>query len=139
MKNAEMQLFPEQEGDESSSIIKTLHAGSQKLEMNIQSQTAHLQKSNLVITTTNLCHLFRTNPLTPEQINNLTTFRAIGQQDFETTVEYNILRISSTKPPKLQKKLLTFTKRKSRSKKVSDIEKERKLQVECWKKDLNLL
>ena len=38
------------------------------------------------------------------------------------------------KPPKYQKRLLTFTERKSKRKMVSDIERERKLQVECWKK-----
>jgi len=30
--------------------------------------------------------------------------------------------------------LLKFTERKSRQKKVSEIERERKLQIECWKK-----
>ena len=40
----------------------------------------------------------------------------------------------SVKPPNRQKHLLTFTDRKSRQKKVSDIERERKLQIECWKK-----
>ena len=138
MKNAEAQLFPEQKGD-SCSIITTLHAKdseSQKFEMNVQSQMNHLRKSKLVRTTTDLCHLFRMKPLTPEQINNLTTFRTTGQQDFEIRIEYDILRISSAKPPKRQKRLLTFTERKSRRKKVSKIERERKLQVECWKKRL---
>ena len=138
MKNAEAQLFPEQEG-EGYSIITTLHAKdreSLKFAMNVQSQINHLRKSNLVRTTTDLCHLFRMKPLTPEQIHNLTTFRTTGQQDFEIRIEYDILRISSAKPPKRQKRLLTFTERKSRRKKVSDIEREKKLQVECWKKRL---
>ena len=137
IKNAETQLFPEK--GESCSIITTIHAKdreSQKLEMNVQSQITQLKKSKLIRTTTDLCHLFRLKPLTPEQINNLTTFRTIGQQDYETRVEYDILRISSAKPPKRQKRLLTFTERKSRRKKVSEIERERKLQVECWKKRL---
>lgn len=62
------------------------------------------------------------------------TFRDVGKREFETRVEYNILRNPSVKPPKRKKRLLTFTERKSRRKKVSDIERERKLQVECWKK-----
>ena len=40
----------------------------------------------------------------------------------------------SMKPPNRRKRLLTFTDRKSKQKKVSDIERERKLQIECWKK-----
>ena len=40
----------------------------------------------------------------------------------------------SVKPPKNRKRLLTFTDKISRRKKVSAVEKERKLQIECWKK-----
>ena len=49
-------------------------------------------------------------------------------------MNYFILRTPRVKVPKRQKRLLTFTERKTRRKKVSDIEKERKLQIECWKK-----
>ena len=54
------------------------------------------------------------------------TFRDTGQKDFEHRIQYDILRNPSVKPPKRQKRLLTFTERKSRRKKVSDIEKERR-------------
>ena len=43
------------------------------------------------------------------------------------------MRNPSVKPTNHRKRLLTFTDRKSRQKKVSDIERERKLQIECWK------
>ena len=49
-------------------------------------------------------------------------------------LNYFSLRTPSVKLPKRLKRLLTFTERKSRRRKVSDIEKERKLQIECWKK-----
>lgn len=45
-----------------------------------------------------------------------------------------LLRNPSVTVPKRLKRLLTFTERKSRRRKVSDIEKEMKLQIECWKK-----
>ena len=61
-------------------------------------------------------------------------FREIGQSEFERRVEYYILRNPSVKPPKRRKRWLTFTERKSRQKKVSEIERERKIQIECWKK-----
>ena len=51
-------------------------------------------------------------------------FRQIGQAEFERRVEYFILRTPSVKSPKRQKRLLTFTERRSRRKKVSDIERE---------------
>lgn len=40
----------------------------------------------------------------------------------------------SVKPPKHRKKLLTFTKKWARRKKGSEIERERKIQLEVWKK-----
>ena len=45
-----------------------------------------------------------------------------------------MIQKTSVKPPKHRKRLLTFTEKLSRRKKVSAIEKERKLQIECWKK-----
>ena len=43
------------------------------------------------------------------------------------------------KAPNRRKRLLTFTERRSNKRKVSDIEKERKLQIECWKKRIAFL
>ena len=41
-------------------------------------------------------------------------FRQIGQMEFERRVEYYTLRNPSVRPPKRQKHLLTFTKKKSK-------------------------
>ena len=70
----------------------------------------------------------------PEQSHDLMNFRYISQTEFERRVQYFVLRTSSVKTPKHLKRLLTFTERQSKRKKVSHIEKERKLQIECWKK-----
>ena len=109
--------------------------------MNVKCQVERLKNSNIVKTNTatqaldnTLCHLFKQNKPTPEQVNDLMTFRELGTRDFEARVEYDIIRNPSVNPPKRQKRLLTFTERKSRRKKVSDVERERKLQIECWKK-----
>lgn len=67
-------------------------------------------------------------------MHDLTNFRAVGQTEFRSRIEYYILRKPSTNPPKRGKCLLTFTERKSHKKKVTDIERERRLQIECWKK-----
>ena len=61
-------------------------------------------------------------------------FRHIGLTEFERRVQNFVLCPTSVKTPKGLKRLFMFTERKSRRKKVSDIEKERKLQIECWKK-----
>ena len=65
-----------------------------------------------------LLHLFKDKRPTPE---HLLTFRSVGKREFETRVEYDILQNASVKPPKHQNRLLTFTERKSKRKKVSDI------------------
>jgi len=81
-----------------------------------------------------LSHLFKQKQPTPEQVEDLMNFREIGKREFECRVEYYTLRNPSVRPPKHRKSLLTFTVRRSRRKKVSEIERERKLQIECWKK-----
>ena len=62
------------------------------------------------------------------------TFRSMGQKEFERFVEYNILQAPSVHVPKHRKRLRTFSERKPLAKRVSDVEKERKLQIQCWKK-----
>ena len=71
-----------------------------KLEMNVKCQIKHLQaSSNLERTTSELLHLFKDKRPTPEQVNDLLTFRSVGKREFETRVEYDILRNASVKPP----------------------------------------
>ena len=104
--------------------------------MNVRSQVQKLELSSITASNTDssLRHLFNKKDLSPDQSHDLMNFRHIGQTEYERRVQYFILRTPSIKTPKRLKHLLTFTERKSRRKKVSDIEKERKLQIECWKK-----
>ena len=91
--------------------------GNSNINLNDQSNSLH--------------HLFNQKLPTPEKVQDLLNFREIGQREFGSRVEYYILRNLSVKPPNHRKCLLTFT---DRQKKVSDIEREQKLQIECWKK-----
>ena len=106
---------------------------SHKLEMNVRSQVQKLELSSITASNTDssLRHLFNKKDLSPDQSHDLMNFRHIGQTEYECRVQYFILHTPSIKTPKHLKRLLTFTERKSRCKKVSDIEKERKLQIEC--------
>jgi len=61
-------------------------------------------------------------------------FRAIGESEYNNRVEYYMLKNPSVKPPQHRKRLLTFTEKQTRRKKGSEIERERKLQLEVWKK-----
>ena len=140
MKNIEKQAFSDDKSAKaiSSTSILSIHGtgSSHKLEMNISNQIRKLQQSsfNSINGSSELRHLFNRKDISPEQSHDLMNFRDIGQAEFERRVQYYVLRTPSVKTPKRQKRLLTFTERKSKRKKVSHIEKERKLQIECWKK-----
>ena len=140
MKNVEPQLFPEH--NTKKQTIKSIHTkdkATMKFAMNVQRQIQKLSTDSTIrvsddSTSNTLCHLFKKKSTSTEQDHDLTNFRKIGQAEFERTIEYYILRKPSVQPPKHRKNLLTFTERKSRRKRVSDVERERKLQIECWKK-----
>ena len=104
--------------------------------MNVRSQVQKLELSSITASNTDssLQHLFNKKDLSPDQIHDVMNFRHIGQTEFERRLQYFILCTPSVKTPKRLKRLLTFTERKSRRKKVSDIEKKWKLQIECRKK-----
>ena len=91
--------------------------------------------SQLNNTSDNIIHLFTTKRFAPEQEHDLVNFRDIGQEEFENRVNYYTLKNPSVQAPRTRKHLLTFSERKTTSKKVSDVEKERRLQLECWKKE----
>lgn len=129
MKNIESQLFSDQNLAKTQGLttIQACDSESKKLEMNVRAQVEKLNSSSILIVDSNLtslCHLFNRMQPTPEQVHDLLNFRDIRQTEFEIRVEYYTLRNPSVKPPKHHKRLLTFTERRSRRKKVSDIERE---------------
>ena len=134
MKNIEEQVFSDKKSTSSIKPIISIHGTgvSTKLGMTVRSQIEKLKTSSIsasntestTCTCSSLCHLFNKKDLTPDQVHDLMNFRQIGQAEFERRVEYFILHTPSVKSPKRQKRLLTFTERRSRRKKVSDIERE---------------
>ena len=139
MKHFEIQLFPERKQlvRDSNAILSITATTSEckKLEMNVQSQVTKLkQDSSLNNRENTLSHLFNCKKPTPEQVEDLMNFREIGQKEFECRVQYAILGNPSATLRKRKKRLLTFTERRAKRKKVSEVEKERRLQIECWKK-----
>ena len=105
--------------------------------MNVQSQVTKLKQDSTLVYDNHdntFNHLFNHKKPTPEQIQDLMNFREIGQKEFERRVQYAILGSPSVTPAKRRKRLLIFTERRVRRKKVSEVEKERRLQIDCWKK-----
>ena len=130
MKNFEAQLFPERSSKKKSHSIHSIYTNdtsAKKLQANINKQIEKLNCSRVLFADqrdNSLYHLFNNKKATPEQTHDLMNFRQIGQTEFERRVEYYTLRNPSVRPPKRQKRLLTFTEKKSRPKRVSLIEKE---------------
>ena len=139
MKDIEKQLYPEQSTNSLNDIL-TVHSknsSDKKFEINVRAMETKLNTSSLKLNDMDADHLhqlFGPRKISPEQEHDLLNFRNIGQGEFELSVQYFVLRNPSVKPPKRKKRLLTFTERKSNKRKVSDVERERKLQIECWKK-----
>ena len=136
IKNFEEQVYTEREdiNTNNTTSLLTKHEAEKKQQMNVECQEQKLASSQLNNTSDNILHLFSTKKLTPEQEHDLVNFRDIGQEEFENRVNYYTLKNPSVQAPRRRKHLLTFSERKTTSKKVSDVEKERRLQLECWKK-----
>ena len=139
INNIEKQLFPKQKGDSIKAITSVYATSpdteSRKLESNIRKQVNKLQSSSLATSSSSaLCCLFSRKQLTPQQEHDLLNFRTVGGSEYKNCVEYYLLKNPSIKPTKHRKKLLTFTERRARRKKWSEIERERKIQLEVWKK-----
>lgn len=135
MKNIEKQVLPAGKVNDKQPALCTVYTHDvrcKKHEANILSQLNKLEKSTLT-DGNELQHLFKTEKPSPEQIHDLMHFRDIGESDYKEWVEYYILR-TPAQPPRHKKSLLTFTEKCSRRKKGSQIERERKLQIELWKK-----
>lgn len=84
-----------------------------------------------------LGHLFTGKSAPPAVAADLLTFCSLGQKEFETCVQYNVLGKPSTAATLRKKRLFTFSEPKVR--KILDVEKEYKLQMECLKKRWSML
>ena len=137
--NLEQQIFADRKSPtvEKITSLHTADPECMKHTSNVQAQVQKLKTDSVSFPkfhASNLQHLFNSKAITPQQSHDLLNFREIGQIEYQRNVDYYILRTPSVKPPKHRKSLLTFTERRVRQKKGSQIEKERKLQLECWKK-----
>ena len=144
IKNLETQLF----ADSKAKTVSTQTSGLltndpevKKHEVNVKAQIDKIHRDSKVFPTfqaqgssTELRHLFKSQEIRPEQAHDICNFRGIGLNTLQQYINHYILRTPSVKPPRHKKSLLTFTERSTRQKKGSSAEKERKIQLEVWKK-----
>ncbi|XP_030853471.1 uncharacterized protein LOC100890520 isoform X1 [Strongylocentrotus purpuratus] len=85
----------------------------------------------------NLIHVFSGTIANPQQEKSLCNFRDIGQESYEAYYKVQILHETSvSKPVRRKINLKTFAKDKVRQRRVSDLEKEKKLITLCYKRTI---
>ena len=120
---------------------KTLPASTSRdriADRNIQAMIDLMEEYDMLPSSSDDCGLqnrLTNTPASPEQTHDL-TFRKIGQAEFEAHVNYRILHTPSTNAPRRRKHLQTLGSRKATKKKLKQIERDRKIQQTCLKKQL---
>ena len=127
-------MFPEtpQEGKGKSLIC------NDKRESNIKAIVSAIEKYKMLeVTQTNrgLINPFTSAKATDQQALDLLNFRTLGLQEFNSRINYYILREPSSKAPMRRKRLQTFTIKKV-SKRASQLDKDRKLVLSCMRKKM---
>lgn len=110
-------------------------------DVNIEAMLDMMEESGMIGTEKSEAQLrnpFTSVVATPEQQNDLLTFRKTGQMEYENYISYRILHTPSTNAPCRRKRLQTFSTAKSTQKKIKQIDKDHKLFQTCMKKQLVL-
>ena len=102
----------------------------------------HLESGQLLATNESdeelpLRNSFTGKTATPQQQQDLLGFRVLGQEDFNTFVEYTYLKVSSVKPSTRRHNLKTFSTAKV-GRQVKQLQKEKNLVTKCLKSRLLL-
>ncbi|XP_071481651.1 uncharacterized protein [Diadema antillarum] len=81
-----------------------------------------------------LYHIFSKVEANPVQQRGLLCYRELGQEAYESLYKAQILQETSQKKPVMRKfKLKTFAKENVRARKISDLEKEKRMITKCYK------
>ena len=136
MHNLQDQLFPESQGDSQTLTLLV----SRQEEKSLQNIAAIRVRIEQICPFTDgnqqLHNPFTNKTATPEQRKDLLCFREEGQKEFETYVEYHILKKSSICPKTKRKQLQTFSEKKVTKQRYNTLEKEKKLVSNCLKQHL---
>ena len=139
LKNLQQEILPTAK-DKSHSIESPFSSlpNDRKCEQNITPQIEAIHSSGfLAITTENrgLINPFTQKCAIPTEKHNLLNFRAIGEREFLQQITSMILKQPSVhvNAPKCRHRLQTFSERKINKRRVSQLQKDRKLIVSAMK------
>ncbi len=141
LENLRKQLFPDEKLQSDSSITPPFSKtrADFKREQNIVALTK-LIHTKAVFTVPD-CDRGLVNPFvdkvaTPQQCHDLLNFRSIGQAEFLLRIRYFLLKEPSVQAPNRKRRLQTFSDRHVTRQKVTQLERDRKLILQCMRKKM---
>ena len=111
-----------------------------KCELNIQAQILAMKTHSLFSVdgkNSELRNPYTHKEATPQQTNDLLTFRSIGEKEFLQRITSFILKQPSTLAPNRKRHLLTFSEGQKKSRKISQLERDRRLIISAMKKKMH--
>ena len=140
LENLRHQLFPEA----TPKLLTvespfSLNRNDHKFEQNVKVQVETIQSSSLFETTIKnrgLFNPFTNQKATQQQSHDLLNFRQIGQEDYELRIAYFILRQPSVEAPNRKRRMQTFSVRQVKTRRVSQLEKDKRLILAAMKKKM---
>ncbi len=140
VENARTQLFPETKPKESiiSSPFSS-DSNTKKFEQNVLAILDTItSKSLLEIPSGNrgLFNPFSGKQATTQQTHDLLQFRRIGQGEFLLRIAYFILKQPSVEAPNRRRRMQTFSERQVKTRRVSQLEKDKKLVLAAIKRKM---
>jgi hypothetical protein len=135
LENITNQLFPENTTTEIKSPFSSVPI-DKKHQLNVQVQIRCIEQHSLLSLERN--QLIINNPFsnvaaTSEQSNDLLNFRTVGQINFLLRISAVILKEPSVQAPQRRLNIQTFSERKKTSRKISQLEKDKKLILSAMK------
>ena len=137
----EDQLFPQSENksDEVTSMYSAWKS-DKKHEINVTAQVQALTNSSLFevnVTNRGLINPFTNITALDQKHHDLLHFRMIGEEDYKLRISYFILNKASVKAPNRRRSLQTFTVKQVTTKRVSQLERDKKLAMTAMKKKIH--
>ena len=141
IENARKQLLIEQKGETNAIITSPFFANGDdcKLERNVSAMIEIIQNKSLFeINKENrgLINPFSGKKASYQQEHDLLQFRIIGEEEFQSRVSYFILKTPSVQAPNRRRRLQTFAEKGTRSRQITQLEKDKQLVLTAMKKKM---
>ena len=140
LDNLKLKMFPEAKQEEPTiSSPFSSNPTDRKCEMNIQAQISAVNNHSLFPvdgSTRELVNPFTNKEATLQQTNDLLNFRATGEKEFSQRITSFILKEPSRQAPNRKRHLQTFSAGQRNTRKISQLERDKRLILSAMKKKM---